>query len=438
MMRGVMINELRIKYSADKIALLGMLVLSLVLAKLVIISKSSISLSEPIHLGNASLKISLPNSKGWNAEKTFSYNNNSYITNSYLLTGSRIPAAWIKCSYFLTAAQLDPRRRLVEKAEAVKGQHEAVSIYDASQLTMYYTSISHRHNPTMLTYGTGTLADGRIFDIEITCENSTIEQGISPIKILKTIAASIRLDQNPFRTEGSQIIRDIKAQGVDACLKNLDTQSLFLIKDRTHGIIGYSSELIISSRNRPLNIKAAGTLDILSVFRIQKDYSFYSDNSFNNFEFSSFSEDSVSRSKLKVSLVDQKMQISKESSLEPEILNTTADIIPEALLNLVYKQMLTTNTDTIIVDILESDGKVTPALISKIKSDTPETILRMVLLNDTGLTHIITIDTNHNIAKIEFYKKNLIFERTSKDKLFKLFPDSLDKIRSLYSEKQML
>ena len=437
-MRDVMINELRTKYSADKIVLLGMLVLSLILAKLVVISKSSISFSEPILLKNASFKISLPNSKGWKAENNFSYNNNSYITNSYLLANSRVPVAWIKCTYYLTASQLDPQQRLIEKVQTIRGKYDTVSTYETSQLTLHYTNISHQENSTVLTYGTGTLADGRILDIEIICESSTIEQDISSVKILKTIAASILLEPNQLRNNGEQIIRDIRALGVDACLKNLDERLLFLVKDRDQKIIGYSSEFISSSNNRPLNIKAAGTLDILSVFKIQKGYSFYSDNSFNKFEMNSFSQDSVSRSKLKVSLANQKIHISKESSSEPTILNTTADIIPEALLNLVYKQMLTTNTNEIIVDILESDGKVTPVVISTIESNADGATLRMTLLNDTGLTHIITTDAENNIDKIEFYKKNIIFERTTEENIFKLFPDSLDKIQSLYFEKRQM
>ena len=71
----------REKYSTDKIAFLGLFVLSIVIASFIVSTKSVIKLTKPIELEYASLAVPVP--QGWMGDEQWQY---KYKDNAYSLT----------------------------------------------------------------------------------------------------------------------------------------------------------------------------------------------------------------------------------------------------------------------------------------------------------------------------------------------------------------
>jgi len=105
------------KIGGDKIALLGLFVLSLLIARLIVASKSALILSEPIILAHAGLSVSMPSGNGWKSEKRWKYHENasSFSLSSSFAPGSGKPTAWAHCRYLLAAETTTPQMRFTAK-----------------------------------------------------------------------------------------------------------------------------------------------------------------------------------------------------------------------------------------------------------------------------------------------------------------------------------
>ena len=57
------------KYWADKIAMSGLFIGAVLIARLIIVSRSAVVLSEPIKSNCAALSVSIPAGNGWQSEK---------------------------------------------------------------------------------------------------------------------------------------------------------------------------------------------------------------------------------------------------------------------------------------------------------------------------------------------------------------------------------
>ena len=74
------------KLKADKIALLGILITALLIARFVVGLRSAVTLSEPIELSRTGLAISVPAGNGWQSKKLWVYQEYGFILNSYFGT----------------------------------------------------------------------------------------------------------------------------------------------------------------------------------------------------------------------------------------------------------------------------------------------------------------------------------------------------------------
>ncbi len=98
------------KIGGDKIALLGLFIVALLIARLIVASKSALILSEPIKLTQAGLSVSMPAGNDWKSEKQWKYHENSFSLSSGFALGPGRPTAWAHCRYLLAARRRPPRK----------------------------------------------------------------------------------------------------------------------------------------------------------------------------------------------------------------------------------------------------------------------------------------------------------------------------------------
>jgi hypothetical protein len=120
------------------------------------------------------------------------------------------------------------------------------------------------------------------------------------------------------------------------------------------------------------------------------------------------------------------------------------DAIPEIFLEQVLAQMLSDSIDEVIVDIIDSEGKIIPTLISALPDQSvlpgKTNVFSIRLLDDRGFSELRTLDNKNQILYRQLQHDNMTVERTNADELIKQFPQQADYIRqrnNLMNEKQL-
>jgi len=183
------------KHEYDKIALLGLFVLSLLTAYLVVTFKSRLMFSDPIRLSKMGLSISIPSGHGWQSDKQWSYRENLFSLNSLFPSGSDRPTAWVSCRYLLSAEAASPQMRFEQRASGINAVIAHTSQTQADTLTIDWARIDIHELHLNIFYGTSRLPDNRQLDIEvgqIAGEVELVE------RIFKRIIESLKLESDPM------------------------------------------------------------------------------------------------------------------------------------------------------------------------------------------------------------------------------------------------
>ena len=78
------------KYGIDKIAFLGLFILSILIAQLIVKSNSKILFSEPIELAHSGLSLSVPLGRGWQSDGQWKYEEGAFVLGSKFVVGERL------------------------------------------------------------------------------------------------------------------------------------------------------------------------------------------------------------------------------------------------------------------------------------------------------------------------------------------------------------
>ena len=151
----------------DKIALLGLFILALLVARLIVASKSAIILSEPIKLAHTGLSVSMPAGNGWTNSKQWQYQGNAFFLSSNFTLGSNKPSAWAYCRYLLAAEKTTPQIRFEQKASEVGGEIVKKDQIKTGALTFDWALIEKLQTPLGFIFGTVKLPNNHQLDIEV-------------------------------------------------------------------------------------------------------------------------------------------------------------------------------------------------------------------------------------------------------------------------------
>jgi len=155
------------KIGGDKIALLGIFIVALLIARIIVVSKSALVLSEPIKLTQAGLSVSMPAGNGWKSEKQWKYHENSFSLSSGFALGPGRPTAWAHCRYLLAAETTTPQMRFEQKAFEVEGRIVKTDQTQTDTLIFDWALIEKPQTPLSFIFGTAKLPNNHQLDIEV-------------------------------------------------------------------------------------------------------------------------------------------------------------------------------------------------------------------------------------------------------------------------------
>ena len=188
------------KIGGDKIALLGLFVVSLLIARMIVVSKSAILLSEPITLTDTGLSVSMPEGNGWKSEKKWrSYENGSSLRSIFAL-GSRNPTAVAHCRYVKATETTDLQGLFEYKAFDVKGEIVKVDQIYKDTLTFDWALIENMKISLIFIFGTAKLPHNRRLDIEV---KQTMNDPEMAERVFKQIVKNLNFEENRLLVSGA-------------------------------------------------------------------------------------------------------------------------------------------------------------------------------------------------------------------------------------------
>lgn len=432
-----MVETYKIKRLAgDKIALLGLFIVSLLIARLIIASKSALVLSEPIQLAHAGLSLSMPNGNGWESERQWEYHENAFTISSVFASSSSRSLA--HCSYLLAADKPPPAEWFDEKADEIGGAIVETGRIKADGLNVDWAHVGDSQVRTGISLGTARLPNGRQLDIEV---HQIAGEGGLAVQAFERIVQSVKFKDNRLLEAGSRIVGQIKTKGIGRFLGSRNQQDYFIIKDlrkRSAHPLGFMIDVLIGSEtNGKPDVQAASFFYMQDIRgrHVQEQVTFFqSDNSFDNFVWKGHARGVKEASSTEV-IGDEAgvMTVTKSNVLPKErIYQLGSAAIPDIFIRQLFSQMLDSGSKKILVDIIGPDGKITPTFVSRLQDGTdtaagPEDayVLGLELLNGRGFSERVYLDDQKQISKRLVRQNNITYllESATMEEIRKQFPE---------------
>ncbi len=459
----------------DKIALLGLFIVALLIARFIVVWRSAIMLSEPIELDYAGLSVSIPKGNGWRNEKQWNYQHNAFTLGSFFNPGSGSVTALVSCRYLLAAPKAAPDVLFEEKASTVGGSKIAKTgqieiggpgfsfAKDSQNRVLLTLNWAHIKRPKTLFdtfFGVAQLPNNHRLDIEVyqATGDTNLAEGI-----FKSVTESLKFTDNRLLEAGNKIVAEIKSKGLDSFLaptsnkQRQSRESFFLIKDAGGRTIGFTIGVLGSHfAERPQNGDAlvdvvpeaqlnilAGSFYYIRGRHDRKQATFFqSRNNLDEFVWKSETSSLTSRSGTEIILGKNGIMTVKkfDRRTEKQDYQISPTAIPDVLGELVLSQMLDSDEKEIFVDIIEADGKIIPALVSRIKAhplasqnrsngaaisrEEAAYVFRVELLDGLGFSEQVYLDDQRRISRRLLQQENVYtFERTSAENILEEFPE---------------
>jgi hypothetical protein len=220
----------------DKIALLGLFILSLLIAHLIVVLTSRISFSDPIRLSQTGLSVSIPAGQAWQSDIQWQFQENMFSLSSLFPRGSDRPTAWANCRYLLSAETTTPQMRFEQRASemnaviAETNQTQTVSTGGSrTALTIDWARIDKPEVYFTMFFATARLPDNRQLDIEV---SQIAGDGELAEIVFKHIIETLIFEDNRLLKTGAEIVAEIKSKGLAGFLDNQNRQDNIYILER--------------------------------------------------------------------------------------------------------------------------------------------------------------------------------------------------------------
>ena len=419
------------KYGADKIAFLGLFVVTLLIAHFIVTSKSSIVLSGPIELDRSGLSISIPTGKGWHGDEQWVYHKNTFVLRSVLYLGSGKGVAEVYCNYKIGAMKFSLEDKFEEKASDVGGKVSETGQRQIDTLTIDWAVVKREASLTSMVFGIVQLPNARQLEIKV---RQVIGENDLAEEIFWQVVESMKFEDNQLLTAGGEIVENIKNRGIGRFLDDQEQQVCFIIKDQASRTIGFSMDVMISLIPKTLTNIQAATFFYMRGRQSREQIAFFqSDNSFDTFNWKSETSHQIGKSGVEIAMDEDGIMTIKNfatSAEEKTYLPGDAGV-PNILLDFVLSELLESDHQEIIVDVIDFDGTIIPMLVSKVeKGDDAAYTLMVEMLDGQGFSEQVYLDDQKRIQKRVLQQNEMYnLERVGVEDIIQEFPERADYIR---------
>ena len=445
-MAGCMSETYRVgRLGGDKMALLGLFVLALLVARFVVGMKSAISLSGAISLPCEELSVSMPSGNGWYSQEQWEFADNSFALRSVFALHSGRPAAEVSCRYVLAAEPNSPRSRFEQMAREVDGTVAETGRTKVATLTIDWVQIERPEILLEMFFGTAVLPNSRQLDIEVRQVSGGIELAR---RTFQGIIASLRFKDssgNPAKLEaGAELVTALKNQGIDPLANSADRQTFYLVKDAAEQLIGCAADAIISPGNSPeSNIQTASFLHTRGQNALEERAVFQCSRTLEEFVWKSqiYSVAGAGGTEIVADKTGLMTVRKFDARTEEKSYRLGRAAIPDIFLDQVLWRMLDADRQEIIVDIIDVHGRIVPTSVSRIEAGKDAAyVFELKFMDGRGYSDQVFLNGQRQIYRMILDQDSTYsIERASAESVESEFPEytqrflrSLQKLKSDY------
>ncbi|MFH1371518.1 MAG: hypothetical protein ABII09_09580 [Planctomycetota bacterium] len=422
------------RYIKEKIALAALLVTSLLVALLVVELRSVIRLTAPIELSRSGLSVSMPQGNGWRCDGKWTYGDGGFTLNSVFAVRASEARSYARCHYILAVRQRTAQEQFDEDAATIGGKVVETGRMEtgpsaspggeqtgAGKLVVEWARISGEDGLEMVS-GVCGLAGGRQLEIDVLQTGD--EPGLTQ-NIFERIVKGIRFNDNGLLQAGAQVVSDV----IDAGARGFadDNQpSFFILSDTKGKAIGFTMDSIEVRADVEPALRAASYLYIRVPVVNEEAGVFRGDAAFKQFDWR-IGENSprAGRKVIEISADSGVLTVRKSdttSSREKEYVLGEASV-PDIVLEPILQKVLGNGPREIVIDVIRSEGVITPVYIEKIiESDSNS--LKLEVLDGSGYRQQIYYDDAGQSVKIVLEQQGTYtLNRATADEIAKTFPE---------------
>ncbi|MHC4574666.1 MAG: hypothetical protein ACYS76_11140 [Planctomycetota bacterium] len=239
------------------------------------------------------------------------------------------------------------------------------------------------------------------------------------------------------RKAGTELVAEVKRKGISAFLDRLGRRSFFLIRNAAGRPIGFTMDTFTDSPSDPkFTIQSAGLLYIKGRYGQEQVMSFQSNDRLDQFAWKSEVAGPTGRSGTEIVLGEDGVLTVTELTPEQKTQSSRPGpaSIPNFLLDLVFTQLLETGHKKVIVDTIDTDGRIVEVAISKTQNTASRASQNQAAyklsadsLDQRPFSQQVYFDDQGRISKILLQHDGVyLFERTSVESILDKFPERAD------------
>ena len=419
----------------DKIAFLALLLIAILAARMLVSVRTKIELSKPIALAGTGLAVSLPKGQSWQSDSQWNYNNTSYV----IVAGKTTAAATFICH--LANFQDSPEQYLENKFRQLeiydKGEFSLgdkkvhwVQFANLERFLSPQKTIQYQKIYRIIALGNLNLSR----QLEIRVESFDSSDSVS--RIFAAIQKGLTYNDDPQLIEGINFSGHFSSQiSAEPVVRQ---NSRYITKDSSGNPIGFYLEKLSHPAAENTTITSFEYIDNQNDGNTKiEELTFPAD--LQSFSIKSkFEHQRDTRSEFyEIQYNHPVLQLHGITLAEPINLSVPVPPIPEYFYQIIAESFYRGNSESMIVDILDSRGRIVPTIFEKQPKD-PNSLTRTIILrsldNQQTINHIILDSTG---AMIKLVNLSSGYESTPAEngEIEKLFPMWYEVIQSYNSKK---
>jgi len=355
----------KIKYSIDKIFLLGVFALGLLISHFIILYRSRIALSEPIKLEFAGLSVSIPTGDSWNGPGKWRYDpiGNFFGLTAHLKVANRSAGA-IQWRYMIAQEHFTAGHQLTNQIQETGADIVQTGRIDAKQITLEWAQLEL---PGMIDvfFGIVQLDEARTLEIEV---RAPADPKLAE-RIFMAIAKTPEYMPNDLLEKGASFISRLKSIGAETVIKTNSArkvEKIFRITNTAATMSGFALN-ILQTPFEPadwVDLKVEGFhYADYKIDWVSENFIFRSDRRFDRYIWQT-KHNSSDRQNTGSTEIEQtsngKLQVSNIDSGTEKIYWPSAAAVSNVILGDALKIFLDYHEEKIIIDIISSTGTIVP------------------------------------------------------------------------------
>lgn len=421
----------------DKIAFLALLLITILAAKMLVSVRTKIELSKPIVLAGTGLAVSIPQGQSWQSDSQWFYNSASYV-----LVAAR-PTTTTTFICHLANFQDSPEKYLEEKFSQLKINDKGefplgdkkfnwVSFVTLERFLSPQKTIQYQRVYRIIALGNLNLSR----QLEIRVES--FEGSETVTRIFAALQKGLTYNDDPQLSEGIKFSSNFSGQiPAEPIVRQ---NSRYITKDSSGKPVGFYLEKISYPAAKNTTVTSFEYIDDQNAGNTQAaELTFSSDlKSFSiksRFEY----QRSAKQEFYEIQYNHPIMQLQGLILDEPIKLSLPVPPIPEYFYQIIAKSFLHSNSPSIILDILDSRGRIVPTIFEKQPQDpnSHNSVIILRSLDDQKTVNHLILDSNGSIIKLMNLTGGYESAPDENGEIEKLFPMWQDVIQSYNSQNKI-